>query len=195
MAAVSPPVYWELAADALAPGDDAVRLEAAAALEQMAPPQAVKALEKALGKEKKPEVIKDLVRALAACGAADPKVRAEIVKRARTEKNDLVRLNTIVALGLVDRDDDVQAVLKEILAGKDDAQRTAAVCAAGLSRDESWISVLEPLTKDGNAAVADASKRALEVLRGGPMQRLQMPVWTICKDTVTRERTFGRTGS
>ncbi len=192
MGAVSPQAYWEMAADAIGPGDDKVRLEAIAALEQMAPPQAVKSLEKALAKEKKPEVQKDLVRALAACGSADPKVRAAIVKRAKTEKNELVRINAIVALGLVEQDEDVVACLKEFLAGKDESLRAAATCAAGLSRDDTWISVIEPLkAAGGDATVVDTATRALEVLRGGPIQRLQLPVWTMCKDTVPRERTFG----
>jgi hypothetical protein len=196
MGAVSPPAYWEMAVDGIAPGDDKVRLEAIAALEQMAPPQAVKALEKSLSKEKKPEIQKDLVRALAACGSADPRVRATIVKRVKSEKNELVRVNAIVALGLVEQDADVVACLKEILTGKDGAQRAAAACAAGLSRDDAWIPLLEPLTSaGGNTSVVDTATRALEVLRGGPIQRLQMSVWTICKDTVTRERTFGRSES
>jgi hypothetical protein len=140
--------------------------------------------------------VKELVRALAACGAADPKVRAAIVKRARTERDELVRINAIVALGLVDQDEDVDEFLEQILAGNDDAQRTAAACAAGLTRNDAWISVLEPIaTGSGDAALKDAATRALEVVRGGPIQRLQMPVWTICKDKVPRERTFGRSDS
>jgi hypothetical protein len=196
MGAVSPPAYWEMAVDGIAPGDDKVRLEAIAALEQMAPPQAVKALDKALSKEKKPEVQKDLLRALAACGATDPHVRASIIRRVKSERNELVRVNAIVALGLVEQDADVVACLKDVLAGKDDADRAAAALAAGLSRDEAWIPVLEPLkSAGGNASVVDTATRALEVLHGGPIQRLQMSVWTICKDTVTRERTFGRAES
>jgi HEAT repeat protein len=196
MGAVSPPAWWDLAAEHLGGGDDSVSLEAAVALEQMAAPQAVKALEKALSREKDPLIVKELVRALAACGAADARVRAATVKRARTERDELVRLNAIVALGLVDKDPDVDAFLKQVLEGKDDAQRTAAVCAAGLTRDESWIAVLEPIAEGAaDEALKDAATRALEVLRGGPIQRLQMPVWTICKDKVPRERTFGRSDS
>jgi hypothetical protein len=119
-------------------------------------------------------------------------VRAALVKRAKTEKNELVRINTVVALGLVEQDADVVACLKELLAGKDDSLRAAAACAAGLSRDDAWIPELEPLkAAGGNPTVVDTATRALEVLRGGPIQRLQMPVWTLCKDTVPRERTFG----
>jgi hypothetical protein len=193
MGAVSPPVYWELAAEFLSDADEKARAEAAVALEQMVAPQAVKALEKALAKEKKPDVEKDLVRALAACGGADPKVRAAILKRARTEKDELLRINSIVALGLVDADPDITAFLKEIVHGKDDRPRVAAVCAAALTRDESWIAELEPLAGTAQGvAWTDALTRALEVLKGGPMKRLQMPVWTVCKDTIPREKTFGK---
>lgn len=192
MGAVSPSAYWELAADFLDSSDEILRAEAAAALEQMATPLALKAIEKALAKEKKPETEKDLVRAWAACGASDAKVRAALVKRARTEKDELVRTSAIVALGLVDPDPDVKACIQEQLASKDDNRRAAASLAAALSRDEAWIPTLEPLAAANNAALADAAGRALETLRGGSLQRLAMPVWAICKDKVTRERTFGK---
>jgi hypothetical protein len=193
MGAVSPPVYWELAAEFLSDADDNTRAEAAVALEQMIAPQALKSLEKALAKEKKPEVEKDLVRAFAACGGADPKVRATILKRARTEKDPLVKINTIVALGLVDADPDVTAFLKETLRGNEEGARVAAACAAALTRDESWIAELKPLAESAQGvALKDALTRALEVLQGGPMKRLQMPVWSVCKDTILREKTFGK---
>lgn len=192
MGAVSPVAYWEMAADFLDANDEMVRLEAAAALEQMAAPQALKAIEKALQKTKKPEHEKDLVRAWAACGAGDPKVRAALVKRVRSERDPLVRTCAIVALGLVDPDPDVKACLTELLSDKDDAKRAAAALAAALTRDESWIPLVEPLKTGTGAELVDAATRALEILRGGPMQRLQMPVWTLCKDRVARERTFGK---
>lgn len=196
MGAVSPTVYWELAASFLDSSDEKLRTEAVVALEQMVAPQAVKVLEKALAKEKKPEVAKDMIRALAACGGADAKIRAGILKRARTEKNDLVRINAIVALGLVDADDDVRACLKETMAGKDDNRRAAAILAAALTRDESWITDVEAI-KAGTTSVVvvDAATRALEILRGGTLRRLEMPIWTLCKDTVLREKTFGKSGS
>jgi uncharacterized membrane protein YgcG len=195
MGAVSPSVYWELAVDFLDNADVLLRQEAAAALEQMAAPQALKAIEKALAKEKKPEVEKDFVRAWAACGAADPKVRAALVKRVRAEKDELVRTSLIVALGLVDPDPEVHTCIQEQLASKDDNRRAAGALAAALTRDETWIPVLEPLATASSAAVADAVGRALESLRGGSLLRLQMPVWSICKDQVTRERTFGKSPS
>lgn len=194
LGAVSPPAYWEMVVDFLDANDVQVRLEAAAALEQLAAPQAVKELEKALNHEKKPEVEKDLVRAWAACGASDPRVRGALVRRVQTEKNELVRTCSIVALGLVDADPLVRACLQEQLGSKDEARRAAAALAAALSRDESWILALEPLASEGSALVSDAAKRALEVLRSGSIGRLQMPVWTICQDKVTRERTFGKSG-
>ncbi len=195
MGAVSPSAYWELAVDFLDSSDELLRIEAAAALEQIAAPQALKAIEKALAKEKKPEVEKDLVRAWAACGAADPKVRAALVKRVRSEKDALVRTSLIVALGLVDTDPEVKACLQEQLQSKDDERRAAAALAAALSRDEAWIPALEPLAAANSAVLSDAAKRAIECLRSGSLARLSMPVWTICKDKVTRERTFGKSAS
>lgn len=193
MGAVSPTVYWELAASFLDASDDILRIEAAVALEQMVAPQAVKALEKALAKEKKPEVAKDMVRALAACGATDPKIQASTMKRARTEKNELIRISSILALGLLEQDASVRACLAETLSGKEDKFRVAAILAAALTREEAWIAQIEPIkaaTKD--VAVLDAATRALEILHGGTLKRLETPVWTICKDKVLREKTFGK---
>lgn len=192
MGAVSPPAYWELAVEFLDSNDDLLRLEAAVALEQMVAPQAVKALEKALNKEKKPEVEKDMVRALAACGGNDPKVRAAIIKRSRTEKDELVRISSILALGLMEPDADVRACIGEHLGDKDETRQAVAALAAALTRDESWIPVLEPLKNAPKFVLSDAATRALEILRGGPLKRLEMPVWTICKDQVLREKTFGK---
>lgn len=192
MGAVSPSAYWEMAVDFLDANDEQLRLESAAALEQLGAAQAVKAIEKALSKEKKPEVEKDLVRAWAACGARDPKVRAALTKRVRSEKNEIVRTCSIVALGLVHADEDVKACIQEQLSSKDEARQAAGALAGALTRDDAWIPALEALVASQNAETADAAKRALEILRGGSMQRLQMAVWAICKDKVARERTFGK---
>jgi hypothetical protein len=86
----------------------------------------------------------------------------------------------------------VKTCIQEQLASKDDNRRAAGALAAALTRDESWIPALEPLATANGVALADAAGRALETLRGGSLQRLAMPVWTICKDKVTRERTFGK---
>lgn len=192
MGAVSPSSYWELAVDFLDANDDILRLEAAVALEQMRAPEAVKALQKALNKEKKPEIEKDMVRALASCGGTDTKVRAGIIKRARTEKDELVRINAILALGLMEPDADVRACIQEHLDGKDETRQAIAAIAAALTLDDSWIPALEPLATAPTAVLSDAATRALEILRGGPLKRLEMPVWTICKDQVLREKTFGK---
>lgn len=192
MGAVSPPIYWEMAADFIGNDDEDLRLEASAALEQMAAPQALSVIDKQLSKEKKPEIKKDLVRALASCGARDAKVRAAVMKRARTEKNELVRVNAVVALGLLEQEADVRACVQEMLAAKEDSIRIAAAVAAALSRDESYIAILEPLKKPGvSAGLDDALTRSLEVLRGSSIRRLQKPLSTICQDKVPRERTLG----
>ncbi|HTF87953.1 MAG TPA: HEAT repeat domain-containing protein [Planctomycetota bacterium] len=192
MGAVSPQVYWEMAAEFISADDDELRQEASAALEQMGAPQSLKAIEKQLAKEKKPEVRKDLIRALAACGARDPKVRATVVKRVRSEKDELVRISSIVGLGLMDQDEDVRACLQETLKSEDDSSRIPAALAMALSRDDNYLAVLDPMLKAKNSpAFADALKRSVEVLRGGPIGRLQVPLWTVCKDTIPRERTLG----
>lgn len=196
MGVVSPAAYWELAAEFLGRDDVVLRGEAAVALEQMAAPAAVKALQERLTKEKDPKVAKDVIRALAACGAGDPKVRAQLVQRLKKEKDDLLRRNTIVALGLVDADPDVRAVLEEKLAKGDEGEKIAAACAMALSRDETYLASLETANAAApGATVAHVLERAAQVLRGGPMGLVQMSVWTNCQDQIPRERTFGKSGS
>lgn len=196
MGVVSPPAYWELAAEFLGRDDAVLRGEAAVALEQMAAPAAVKALQERLSKEKDPKVAKDVIRALAACGAADPKVRAQLVQRSKKEKDDLLRRNTIVALGLVDPDPDVRAVLESMLGTGDEGERIAAACAIALTRDETFLAALEKANAAGpGATLAHVLERATQVLRGGPMGLVQMSVWTHCQDQIPRERTFGKAGS
>lgn len=196
MGVVSPPAYWELAAEFLGRDDVVLRGEAAVALEQMAAPAAVKALQERLTKEKDPKVAKDVIRALAACGAADAKVRAQLVQRLKKEKDDLLRRNTIVALGLVDPDPQVHAVLDELLANGSEGEKIAAACAMALSRDETFLASLEKANAAApGATIAHVLERATQVLRGGAMGLVQMSVWTNCQDQIPRERTFGKSGS
>ena len=116
---VSPPAYWEIAAESLGNSDQRVRIESAVALEQLAAPEALKALNTALMKEDDPAVKKDLLRALGSVGANDAKTRAALMKRAKSDKDDLLRLNSTAALAFATLDPEVAAFLQASLAGKD----------------------------------------------------------------------------
>jgi uncharacterized membrane protein YgcG len=190
---LAPPAYWEMVADFLDDNDDALRREAAVALEQLAAPQAVQALTKTLAGEKDPAFQKDLIRALGACGANDAKTRAALIKRAKSDKQAVVRANAYLALGWCTTDADVKAHLRATLEKGDDADREAAALAVGISRDAAWTTVLETaasLAQDANAKGAIAA--AQRVLGGAPLATLRDHVVRVGHDEVVRERLFGR---
>jgi HEAT repeat protein len=189
----SPVAYWKLAADALEDHDASIRAEAAVALEQLAAPEAAKVIQTLLTKEEDPAVEKEMLRALGASGAADPKVRALLVKRAKSEKNELLRLNAILALGSCDAEPEVKETLKTLLDKGTDKERTAVVCAMALSRDDTWAPIVEAATKDTkDEALAKAAKTALTILKGGELRAIRESVVKIGGDKIQRERLFGR---
>ncbi|MCY2959511.1 MAG: HEAT repeat domain-containing protein [Planctomycetota bacterium] len=190
---LSPPPYWEMVAEFLDDNDEALRREAAVALEQLAAPQAVPALTKALAAEKEPGHQKDLVRALGACGANDAKTRAALIKRAKGDKQALVRANAYLALGWSASDPEVKALLRSTLEKGDDLDREAAAIAVGISRDAAWTAVLETAAaaaKDGNAKAAIEAAKG--VVGGAPIATLRQHVVRVGRDEVPRDRIFGR---
>jgi hypothetical protein len=152
---VSPPEYWELVVESLGHNDQSVRIEAAVALEQLAAPESLRALNIALQKEDDLRVKKDLLRAIGSVGALDSKSRGALIKRGKSDKDDTLRLNSIAALAFSTQDGDVSGFLQQSLVGKDPRARTAAACAVGLSRDKQFIEVLEAQVVQPLAETAD----------------------------------------
>lgn len=193
---ISPPAYWQIVAQSLEDHDVDLRTEAAVALEQLAAPESMKAIQTALQKEEDPAVQKELLRALGTTGAAEARVRSMLVKRSRTDKNELLRLNAILALGSCDPDADVKDTLESLLEKGTDKERTAAVCAIALTRDETWAPIVEAATKDTkDETLGKAAKAALEVLKGGELRKIREPMSKIGQDKVQRERFFGKVES
>lgn len=190
---LSPPPYWEMVAEFLGDNDEGLRREAAVALEQLGAPQAVPALTKALAAEKEPGHQKDLVRALGACGAGDAKTRAALIKRAKSDKQSLVRANAYLALGWSAADPDVKALLRGALEKGDDPDREAAALAVGISRDAAWTSVLETALAAAQGPTVKATIEAAKaVLGGAPIGTLREHVVRVGRDEVPRDRIFGR---
>jgi len=190
---LAPPAYWEVVADFLDHQDGGLRREAAVALEQLAAPQAVSVLTKALAAEKEPGHQKDLVRALGACGASDARTRNALIKRAKSDKQSLVRANAYLALGWSASDPDVRALLRATLEKGDDLDREAAALAVAISRDAAWTTVLETAAAAAQGADAKAAIEAAKlVLNGAPLARLREHVVRVGRDEVPRDRIFGR---
>ncbi len=189
----SPPAYWEVAVEFVGDNDPGMRGETAVALEQLAAPESVRALHAALQKETSPNIQKDLLRALGTAGANDKNTRSMLLKRVKSEKNGLLRLNAIVAAGSLASGDDVAAELTALLAGGVSDERTAAVCAMAMSRDERYTGALEAASKDErDADVAKTAATALEIVKGGPLRPIRDTLKRVCQDTIDRERFFGK---
>ena len=192
--ALSPPSYWEVAAEFAVGAENAMRLESAVALEQLAAPESLKAVQNALFKEDHPEIKKEWIRALAAAGSSDPKVRKELLKRAAAEKDELLRLNTIVAFGSLAPDEDVATALRTTLRSGSTNEKAAAACAMAISRDPRWLAELETAgTGSSDATVDEACKAAAKALRHGGLVAIRAVLKKVARDEVERDRWFGIT--
>lgn len=190
---VSPPAYWKVAADFLGDSDTTIRGEAAVAIEQLATPEALKELQSQLQTEKDVAIQKELLRALGTCGASDAKVRAALAKRAKSDKIETLRLNALIAIGSCDADPETRETLTAALDKGSEKERTAAVLAMALTRDETWIAAIEAATKGAkDENFTKACALAIEVLKGGSFTKLRAAIEKIAEDTIPRERTFGR---
>jgi len=190
--ALSPPSYWEIAAEFAVGAEKTMRIESAVALEQLAAPESVKTIQDALFKEDHPEIQKEWIRALAAAGAADPKVRKEILKRAAAEKDEVLRLNTIVALGSLAPDDEVASALSTTLKSGSANEKAAAALAMAISRNPRWLAELDAVAAESaDATVDEACAAAAQSLRRGGLIAIREVLKKVAKDVIERDRWFG----
>lgn len=189
---LSPAPYWKLVSEYLDHDDEKLRNEAIVTLEQLAVPESTKGLLAALGKEKALPCRKDLMRAIGSAGTGDDKARKALLKAVASEKDPTVRQNAVVALGWLAPGADVNKVLGELYASTNPDERSAAVVAMGLSRNEAWVAIVEAgIAKEADAKVKAAAEAALAVLKGGSLTGLREPLRTACDDGIERERFFG----
>ena len=190
---LSPASYWEVLAEFAIGGEIDLRHEAAVAFEELAASASLKKVEAALNKESHREVKKDWIRALAAAGANDAGVRKDLLRRALKEKDDLLRLNALVALGSLGPGDDVTAVLQSVLKQGSPKERAAVACAMALTRDSKWITDLDAAIKEAtDADLVSACTAAEQALRTGGLERLQPVLARVAEDKIERDRWFGK---
>lgn len=193
--ALSPPSYWELVSDFAIGSENALRLEAAVALEQLAAPASLKKIQAALFKEDHREIKKEWIRAVAAAGANDAQVRKDLLKRVKSEKDELLRVNTIVALGSLAPGDDVAQVLAATLKDGSPIERAAAACALAITREPGARAQLEAAGKAATspeaAIVAEACTAAIKSLENGGLLAIRDVLKKVAQDVVERDRWFG----
>lgn len=190
---LSPAAYWQMTAEFLGDNDVQLRSEAAVALEQLGAADALKELQTALAKEQNPLVQGRILRALGSCGAADARVKSQLVKRARTEKNEKLRAAAVAALGWLDADAEVKELLEGLLAKGTEAERTAAIGAMAITRSAAW----KPLLEKAQAETRDEAQQkllqsALEAIGGASLKPIALALERATGDDIERERLFGR---
>ncbi|MCA8978991.1 MAG: HEAT repeat domain-containing protein [Planctomycetes bacterium] len=212
MGTVSPSSYWEVAVEYVDDSILEVRAEAVVALEMLASPDSVRDLQAALKKEKDDTVRKNILRALGTAGATDKKVHALLEKAVLKEKDEIIRRNATLALGSLAQSPSVDALLTDILQDEERThrERAAAVCAMALTRRSEWLELLRPALRAAQAAEAGetpegepegfvptddllaALQAAVQLLEGGDLSVLKDAVSAAGRDTIPRERWFGR---
>ena len=190
--ALSPPSFWEIVAQFADSGERAIRQYAVVALEQLAAPDSVKTIRSALSREKDPTIEKDLLRAMASAGASDDRVRRDVLKRCKKEKDQLVRVNAVIALGHLVPGDDVRQLLVDLSSDEDTEIRIAAVCAMAMTREAEWVETLRSMLANAtDGELRTAIQASLAVYQLGDLAPLRGPLMRVAHDEIGRPRFFG----
>ena len=189
--AVSPKSYWEVCAEFADAGDENLRRQAMVSLEQLGAPDSLPFLTKLLRKERDPGVKKNIVRAIGTAGATDKGARSLLLKAAKNKREDLLRVNALIALGSLAPHEDVDERLVDALREREGRDRIAAAVAMGITREARWITTLEEV--DGEVedpALKAAIAASIAVLKGAPMGTLESHLNTVALDRIERARFF-----
>ncbi len=185
----SPPVWWEVVEPFLGDHRLEVRREAAVALEQLAEPKSLGALTKQWKKEKELDAQKELIRAIAAVGCADPKAIKLATEQARKADEKVLRVNALIGCAALEDRETVLALLRESLADELGAVRAAAGYVIAVRREEELRKPLEDVAlMETDAAVKEALERALEVLAGGKESQLRPILAKFAESDIPRDR-------
>ncbi len=189
---LSPHAYWKLVTGFLEHDDEKLRHEAIVALEQLAAPESVPAITRAISKEKDSVRRKDLYRALGSAGANDEKARKALLKALTSEKDALVRRNALFALGWFPPNAESDKALADALNKGAAEERSAAALASALSRNQAWVEIIKKAeAAEENPQVKECLEAASGVLAGAGLTTLRGHVRRVCEDELEREKLFG----
>jgi len=192
----SPPSYWEVCAEFLDENVLALRKEAIVALEQLAARESLKVLTSHVRKEKDLSIKKNILRAIGAAGRDDKGARKLLLKQSNDDRELLLQLNAIIALGSLSPHEDVAEFLNETLNKGEGELQIAAVLAMGFTRDVVWLESLKEVLEEGgvDTALKDAIKTTIATLEGGALAGLEGTLMQIARDEIFRERVLGTGG-
>ena len=187
----APAVFAPVLTDFIKHEDPSVRLRVAIGLEQHGLPETAKTIRKALKKEKDPAVRRAWLRALGAAGYDDRAARKALMDVVSKEESGSDRRCAILALGWSAREEAVGAVLVELLQAESEEDSRVAGCALALSRDPSWIGLLEQRAAqlpDGPGK--QGLLRCAEVLRGASLAQIRGEIESLCETPENRGRLY-----
>jgi hypothetical protein len=189
---LSPQSYWELVSELSQNSMDDVRAAAAAAYEQLAAPESIKDIKSALRKEKNPVIEGNWLRAMASSAPGDKKLRKDLIRNASKARQPTIRTQSIVALGYMVPDEEVNEVLRLELDSEEPDFARAAACAMAISRDSSWLEPLRARLKDSPPGELQKTLQdAIEVLVQGQLELLCGSLMAVCGDSIARPRFYG----
>ncbi len=188
----SPASFWQAVSPLLQSKFAPVRSAAAVALEQLAAPKSLKALNAAFRREKDRAVKKNLLRALGTVGVGNKGARRQLLKFG-TAKEAILRRNALLALGSHVGDEDVDELLLTRLESMDALDcRAAALALAFSRRSEHRDAVQRAMDAQSDPLEKKVLGRALAVLDGGNLKEIAKDVAEVGEDELARERFCGR---
>ncbi len=181
----SPIEYWDILTPFASDPDTKVRNEVAVALEQLAVPESLKQLTKQYKKEKDPQVRKNLLRAISACGPNSKAAQSLVLKAAKQSKDDLLRRNALICLGLREPSEDGRNAIQKALKGDSEMDRFAAVVAMGLSHDDHWdLALAEASMPSKMGAAPKKKKKKKRKKKGAVTEKPSIPIQEIAQTAI-----------
>jgi hypothetical protein len=166
--AVSPKAWHSVVADWLDDRSSGTRVAAAAALEALAEPKSLPALQAQWRKEKDAAVRGRLLRAMAAAGPNQKGVLQVVAKALETEKEPEMRAHAMLAAGLLE---DRGAVHRAMTRGLDDADpkvRATAAFTIAVRREQELLGKLErTIESEPDVETKQWMTEAVKTVRGG----------------------------
>ncbi len=189
---LSPERYLDLLKKFADRESQSTRARVAVALEQIGSARGLSMAKAGWKKEKNAEARPEWVRALGGCGWNNKSVARTLIKVAQKDKDPLVRLNAILALGHTLPDEGARKFLLEVADLNGGEEQLAAILAFGLGRDRRVVDLLEKMRPEG--ADPDPFREhldaVLKVLAGADLRVIEPLVRALDGSSIRRDRLF-----
>lgn len=158
-------------------------------LEKICLPGAIPDLVKLWKSRPKAMIAREIPRAIAKCAPDDPEMQ-DLVRKACSSKDSVVKWSSIIALASLPKDAATRAVLDEKLKDTNGSTRGLAVWAVGKMRWREMRPTLEALAKTENnvevRACIDAALKNLAIEKGPDDPGLDALTWKFLAEDISR---------